>query len=198
MSCGIFTALSFIAAFKNKDNRWVWKSIAVAAAVLLFVSTYLAWDDEYKRAEAVYKPEASPTITVNVPPATVPMSKPHEDKPPAKPHVTFHQDDMPKLAQQPYLGFPTIAVEVTMHGYAESPVFEVTCKKACLFIQAQYLGGATKIVQKSTNGNSQFVLQTIIPAFMKDGDQTEIQVRSNDDERIEIAGIRLLPSGSLK
>lgn len=64
MSCAAFTAVSFYAAFKNKENRWVVAATALLAVLFFGVASFQAWDDEHKNLTALQKRLASPELTV--------------------------------------------------------------------------------------------------------------------------------------
>jgi hypothetical protein len=48
MSCAVFTAIGTIQAHFQKSNRWLVWAVFVAALFLLFVSSFLAWRDQYR------------------------------------------------------------------------------------------------------------------------------------------------------
>jgi hypothetical protein len=67
LSCAAFTILSVVAAIKNWSNGWVAIASIGVAAILLLVASGLAWNDEYKRAEAEKaKNEAAPHMDISV------------------------------------------------------------------------------------------------------------------------------------
>lgn len=49
MSCAIFTAIGFYAAFASKNNEWIVRSTFLAAVVCLFMACFLAWKDEHTK-----------------------------------------------------------------------------------------------------------------------------------------------------
>ncbi|MFL6352854.1 MAG: hypothetical protein ACJ74Z_13525 [Bryobacteraceae bacterium] len=52
MSCAAFTILGVIVLAFNKSNRWALWATFGAAVVMLFVGSFLAWRDQYARANA--------------------------------------------------------------------------------------------------------------------------------------------------
>jgi hypothetical protein len=67
MSCAAFTILGFYVAWANKSNEWTVRGIFGIALGLLIVAGFLAWRDEFRRAndlEAKLRDiEASPRLT---------------------------------------------------------------------------------------------------------------------------------------
>jgi hypothetical protein len=49
MSCAVFTLFGLWAALTNKTNRWIARGTLFLAANLLFIASYLAWNDEYEK-----------------------------------------------------------------------------------------------------------------------------------------------------
>jgi hypothetical protein len=67
LSCAVFTFISLIVALTNRSNMWIVRATGISAFALLLVASYLAWQDEYDRAEKEKgNNETAPHMDINV------------------------------------------------------------------------------------------------------------------------------------
>jgi hypothetical protein len=50
MSCAVFTFIGYYAAANNKGNGWIVGAVGVAAVLMFFIASFLAWKEQYEKA----------------------------------------------------------------------------------------------------------------------------------------------------
>lgn len=66
MGCAAFTGLGVFVAHFSKSNNWVVRASVVLAAIFYFVASFLAWRDEYRRAELEVKRNSLPEFRIYI------------------------------------------------------------------------------------------------------------------------------------
>jgi hypothetical protein len=65
LGSAVFTVISLYANLENESNHWIVRISIVAAVLLVFVATFLAWNDEHKRLEEEISRRSSPDVILD-------------------------------------------------------------------------------------------------------------------------------------
>jgi hypothetical protein len=182
-----------IAVFERLTGKSLSKRAygAIFVVAFLLVAFFLAWQDEYQRANNLEsKLRAKPsntTFQVNVPPPTVIQQQPAPAAVvPASISSIAKELPMPTFASH---GFPTTETYITAHGTIQNPVFEVTCDKECVYETAMSMSTGTLADPKQISP-TKIQVHFVIPAQLTDGQQVFIRVRSTDQGAIHSLKVR--------